>query len=153
MAIQRTDCLLLLTELQEQGEKVDEYIKKLMLSREIPAEVLKYIHSKRPIEIVKFYEFLRKRYNDKKSSLYINIMKEIDNPKKVVSTLSALLTQIILYSEKLESTSEKQMFLKCSRAENICTHLTEFFKLYDLTELIKLIKLIKADIKFMDILK
>lgn len=139
------DCILLLTELSEKGDsKADELITKVATSDNIDLEVLKYINEKRQWDIVDFYEHIRKNYNKKKSTIYINIVKEVDSPKEVLTTLSALLTQILLYSNKLEHNSIE--FLKHSRADEITKVLNYYFKTYDLQKPIALLRLIKADL-------
>ena len=74
MALKKTDCLLLLTELQENGYDVDDQIQKLLLSTTLPLDVIKFINDKRQFDVAAFYEKLRKSYNNRKSDLYINIV-------------------------------------------------------------------------------
>lgn len=150
--ITNTDCILLLAELEQQGdEKASELLVQIASKSQVDLNVLKYIQSKRPLEILDFYELLRKNYNKKKSSLYINIVKEIEKPDEVLTTLSALLTQILLFAKKL--TDNKTLFLKHSRAEDISRVLTHYFKTYDITKAIDLIKLVKADLKALEYIK
>ena len=78
-------------------------------------------------------------------------MKEIEQPFEVLTTLSSLLTQILLYSKKLED--NRTLFLKHSRAEEISKVLTYYFRTYDITKAIELLKLIKADIKVLSMIK
>src|SRR5574344_2155128 len=99
--ITKNDCLLLLTELEQSGVKVDEQINTLIKSDGVPLNVLKFINDNRHLDVANFYEQIRKSYNSKKSSLYINIVKEIEEPDKVITTLSAMLTQEFLYSRKV----------------------------------------------------
>lgn len=145
--IKKTDCILLLTEMQEKGVDVNKQISRLMSSADLPLEVLKFINDNRQLDVVSFYNNLRVNYNKKKSSLYINIVKEIDEPQEVLTTLSAMLTQILLYSKKLEN---KSLFLKHSRAEEITKVLDNYFKTYDITSAIRLMRLIKADVKALE---
>lgn len=145
--IKKTDCILLLTEMQEKGVNVNKQISHLMSSADLPLEVLKFINDNRQLDVVSFYNNLRVNYNKKKSSLYINIVKEIDEPQEVLTTLSAMLTQILLYSKKLEN---KSLFLKHSRAEEITKVLDNYFKTYDITKAIRLMRLIKADVKALE---
>lgn len=150
--ITNTDCILLLAELEQQGDdKASELLVQIASKSQVDLNVLKYIQSKRPLEILDFYELLRKNYNKKKSSLYINIVKEIEKPDEVLTTLSALLTQILLFAKKL--TDNKTLFLKHSRAEDISRVLTHYFKTYDITKAIDLIKLVKADLKALEYIK
>ena len=97
--ITKNDVLLLLTDLQESGVQTKDAIKELMASRDVPIDVLKFINEHRPLDLTNFYEKLRKSYNDKHSKLYISIVKEIQNPDDVLTTLSSLNLQIILYSK------------------------------------------------------
>ena len=102
--ITKNDCLSILTKLDESGVSgVNPYVRKLVVARDIPLEVLKFISDNRGLEVSKFYEMLRRSHNQKKSPLYTNILKEIDDPQEVVTTLSCLLTQILLYGKKLEN--------------------------------------------------
>ena len=142
--ITKQDVLLLLTELQESGVDCSVEIKKSIISKDIDLEVLKFINDHRQLDLTNFYKKIRKSYNDKRSKLYINIVKEEEETSKVLSTLSALLTQIILYSKEVNN---MVMFYNHSRAEEITKVLNNYFKNFDLTNCLKLMKIIKADIK------
>lgn len=142
--ITREDVLLLLTELRDNGVECREQIKKQILSKEPDIEILKFINDNRELELTNFYRKIRKSYNDKKSKLYINIVKETEEVRDVLTTLSALLTQIILYGKNVNNMI---MFYQHSRANEITMVLNNYFKTFDLTNCIKLIKIIKADIK------
>ena len=106
------DLLLLLSELRKNGVDVKEpllQVTKLQMSgsESIPVNVIKFINDNRPLEITKFYEQLRKSYNAKRSSLYSNIVREIKdpsavNPLDVLTTLSSLNLQILLFAKHLE---------------------------------------------------
>ena len=100
-------------------------MKKLLSSKEIPLDTLKFISDNRGIEVANFYEMLRKKHNQKKSPLYLNIVKEVSTLDDVITTLVCLLTQITLYSNKLDN---KDSFLKEVRAEEITRVLNEYFK-------------------------
>ena len=136
------DCILLLSDIND--NQANELINTIIETNKISQEVLSYIHSKRPLSIIGFYEYLRKRYNKKHSKIYINIVKEIDNPNDVLTTLSSLLTQILLYSNRLED--DRILFLNHSRANEITEVLNNYFETYDITKAIRLLKLIKADL-------
>ena len=142
--ITKEDVLLLLTELRDEGVDVKEQIKKQVLAPEPKIEILKFINDNRQLDLTNFYKKIRKSYNDKKSKLYINIVKENEEVKEVLTTLSALLTQIILYAKTVDNMI---MFYQHSRAEEITKILNNYFKTFDLTNCIKLMKIIKADIK------
>ena len=148
--ITKNDCILLLTEIQTKtGESTDKYIKQLFTQVDIPIEVLLFINNNRQLELTKFYEKLRKSYNNKKSSLYINIVKEIEDPVEVLTTLSSLNLQILLFSKKL---SDKAMFFNHARSSEITYVLNNYFKTYDIQPCLKLLKLIKADLKVCEFL-
>lgn len=147
MAITKSDCILLLTEQQENGIDVSNMLNTLIKQQEPSIEVIKFINDNRQLDLSKFYEKIRKSYNNKRSNLYINIVKEIEDPNEVVITLSAMLTQILLFGKEAEN---KQLFLKHARAEEISLVLFNYFKNYDITNCIKLLKLIKADLKVVE---
>lgn len=149
--ITRNDCLLLLAELQE-NKNIDpilikEMTRKTVVSNTVDISVLDFINKARQLDLSKFYEQLRANYNHKKSKLYKNIVKEIDEPEEVLTTLSALLTQILLFSKHCD---DKELFLKHSRAEEITIVLKEYFKNYDIKRCIQLLRLIKADLKCLE---
>lgn len=140
----KNDLLLLLTDIEAEGKNVDNLITKLLKSETIPFEVLKYINDSRQFDVSAFYEMLRKNYNNKKSKLYINLVKEeLDNPCELLITLAALNLQILLFAKKL---NDNKLFLKHSRAEEITRVLNIYYKTYDLIPCLKLLKLIKADL-------
>lgn len=143
MAIKKTDCLLLLTELQENGIDVTEQINKLMATRELPVEVLKFINSHKSLDAVNFYERIRDNYNKKRSNLYINIVGGVKDPQEVLTTLAALNLQILLYSKHVEN---KSQFFSHLRATEIIKVLDNYYKTFDLTNCLNLLKLIKADL-------
>lgn len=129
--------------MSDNGIDTTKEFTKVVASREIPLDVIKFINSNREMDLSKFYSYIRKSYNNKKSKLYINIMKEIDDVQDVLTTLASLNLQILLFSKKAE---DRQMFLKHARAEEISKVLAIYFQNYDLTNCVKLLHLIKADI-------
>lgn len=148
--ITKNDCILLLTDISSRNINTTEAMKKLLSSSDVNLEVIKFINENRPLEVAQFYEQLRYNYNHKKSKLYINIVKDIEDPNEVLTTLSALLTQILLFSKKCE---DREMFLKHSRAEEIGMVLTRYFKCFDLQLCIQLLRLIKLDLKALETIK
>ena len=148
--ITRNDCFLLLRELQNNGMDTTEQINKLVSTQTLPLDVVKFINDNRQFDLSKFYEKIRKSYNAKKSNLYINIVKDIEEPNKILTTLSALLTQILLFSENAEN---RQMFLKHARAADIAKVLTIYFNNYDLTNCINILRILKADLKAFESIK
>lgn len=142
--INRNDLILILTELQDDGIDTTEQMQKVFSSGgAFPVEVVKFINDNRELDITKFYSHMRKSYNQKKSKLYINIMKDIEGTDEVLTTLASLNLQIILFSKKVE---DRQLFLSHARSEEISKVLALYFQNYDLTNCIKLLRLIKADI-------
>jgi len=142
--ITKNDCLSILAKLDESGvQGVNPYMKKLLVSRSIPLEVLKFISDNRGLEVSHFYEMLRKSHNQKKSPLYTNILKEIDDPQEVITTLSCFLTQILLYGKKLDN---RDQFFREVRAEEVTRVLNNYFNTGLYEECLSLIKLLKSDL-------
>lgn len=141
--ITKNDCLLLLSDLKEKGVDCSKEIKSLMTSTDPSFEIIKFINDNRQLDLTRFYEKIRKSYNDKRSNLYINIVKEIEDTNEVLTTLSALLTQILIFAKKAEN---RNMFLKHARCDEISRVLTRYFQTYDLISCIQLLKLVKSDL-------
>ena len=141
--ITKNDCMSILIKLEDRGINIDNYMRKLVVSKEIPLEVLKFISQHRGIEVANFYEMLRKKHNQKKSPLYLNIVKEVTDLDDVITTLVCLLTQITLYGNKLDS---KDSFIKEVRAEEITRVLNEYFKTGVYDSCLALLKIIKSDL-------
>lgn len=148
--IKKTDILLLLTELQDNGEDVKQYINKLYKTPSIPLDVIKFINSHRQLDVVNFYEKLRSNYNHKKSDLYINIVKEIEDVEEVLTTLAAYNLQVLLFARKL---GNKEAFYKATRVEEVTRVLNTYYQDYDISSCQTLLTLIKADIKLFEELK
>lgn len=142
--ISKNDCILLLTDIGNRGLDTSEQISKLMKMTEPSIEIIKFINDNRQLDLVNFYDKIRKSYNNKRNKLYINIVKEIDEPSNVLTTLSAMLTQILLFSRDV---SDRDMFLEHARAAEISFVLNYYFKNFDLIPCIKLLRVIKADLK------
>ena len=106
--ITKNDCLLLLADLQSKGIDTQEEFNRLLKSNTIPLDIIKFINDNRQLDLFTFYQTIRKSYNKKKSNLYINIVKEIDDTNEVLTTLSAMLAWVVRYSKTV---SDKQMFL------------------------------------------
>lgn len=143
--ITRNDCVLLLTEIQNKtGENTTPYVKELFKTADINIDILKYINSKRQLDLTRFYDKLRRSYNNKRSSLYINIVKETENPADVLTTLASLNLQILLFAKNVD---DKLMFFNHARSSEITLVLNNYFKTFDIQPCLKLLKLIKADLK------
>lgn len=141
--ISKNDLFLILSEMQDNGIDTTKEFTKVAASRDIPLDIVKFINDNREMDVNKFYSYIRKSYNQKKSKLYINIMKEIDDINEILTTLASLNLQILLFSRKVD---DRQMFLRHARAEEISKVLTIYFQNYDLANCVKLLRLIKADI-------
>lgn len=142
--IQKTDVILLLTELENSGVDVKEQLSKTINSSTVNLEVLKFINDNRPLDVTNFYNLIRKNYNNKKSDLYINIMKEVDDPNELLTTLAAYSLQILLYNRKVK---DKVQFLKHTRFEDVQKCLLDYATTYNLINCQKLVGLLRADIK------
>lgn len=141
--LNRNDLILILTEMEDHGIDTHEQLTRVFTSQEFPIDVVKFINNQRVLDVVRFYEHIRKSYNQKKSKLYINIMKEVTDVTEVLTTLAALNLQILIFSKTAE---DKQLFLKHARANEIVKVLSLYYQTYDLTKCQQLLKLIKADI-------
>lgn len=149
MAITKNDCLLLLSEISDQGIDCKSITQQLIKEGKPSLEILKFINNYKPFDLINFYEKLRKSYNNKKSTLYINIMKEVEDPQTVLTTLNSYSLQALLFSKDLE---DKQQFYNFSRIDEIYKCLNYYIQTYDLIPCIKLLQLIKADIKALETL-
>ena len=145
--LKKTDLLLLLTELQDNGEDVTKYISTLYKTTSIPTDIIKFINDKRPIDVAQFYEKLRYNYNHKKSDLYINIVKETEDIQEVLTTLAAYNLQVLLYGKKLK---DPEMFYRNSRVEEVTRVLNNYYKTFDINACNILLSLLKADIKLFE---
>ena len=140
----KNDCLTLIVSLEDRGINIDQQMKKLLTSKEIPIETLKFILDNRGIEVANFYEMLRKKHNQKKSPLYHNIVKDITDPEEVITTLACLLVQITLYSKRLPA--NKEIFQREVRAEEISRVLNTYYATGMLDSCLTLMKLLKSDL-------
>lgn len=150
--IDKYSCLILLNDIKEKGINVDKQIKLLTMSNQIPLEVLKFINDSEPIELCKFYEKLRKSYNNKKSTLYKNLMKDDfsaspNDIQEIPIILSSYALQLVIFSKTVEN---KTLFFKFGRLEEVYRCLLNYSTTYDLSLSIKLLQLIKADIKVLE---
>ena len=148
--INQNDVLLLLSQLSKEGLDTSEETKKLLSSTNIPLSTLKFLNNNRQLDVTAFYERLRSNYNQKKSPLYINIMKEVEDPQKLITTLCALLLQINLFARHV---SDRVSFLRWARAQEIADALSMYFSASDLAASVNLIKAIKTDIKVFESLR
>ena len=148
MAITKHDCLLLLTELSEEGVDCKDQLVSLVKAGEPTLEILKFINDNRQLDVTGFYDKIRKSYNNKKSKLYINIVKnDFKDPKDILTTLASLNLQILLYNKNVQNSN---IFLKHVRFEEINKCLYNYAKTYDLIPCQKLLNLIKIDLKVLE---
>lgn len=147
--ITKQDCLLLLSELKTKGVDTTEQIKECVSSPSVSLDVLKFINDNRPLDIIEFYEKLRKSYNNKKSVLYKNIVKELDETKitEVLTTLSSLQLQIFLFAKNLEN---PEQFYKHARLDEISKCILNYSQTYSLVNCINLLRIVKADMKALE---
>lgn len=146
--ITKDDCMSILLKLEDQGLNINSAMRKLVVAKDLPLDVLKFIAQNRGMEAINFYEMLRSRYNQKKTPLYKNILKNNDD-KEITTILACLLTQIVLYSKKLES---KDLFLREIRAEEISRVLHNYFETDDLEQCKKMLSLIRSDLLVLEYL-
>ena len=143
--INKKDVLLLLTDLEDRGVDCHNYINNLYLPGTNLFEILQFINSQQGLDLVNFYEKIRKSYNHKNSKLYKNIVQcdeqSVEDPTTVLTTLTALLNQIMQFK-----TEDKALFYKHSRADEIVKVLNIYLKDYDIQPAYKLLTLIKADL-------
>jgi hypothetical protein len=142
--ITKNDCLTILVALEDKGVDIDKPMRKLVTTKEIPMDVLKFILDNRGIEVANFYEMLRKKHNQKKSPLYHNIVKDITDTDEIITTLACLLVQITLYGNKL--TSNREIFQREVRAEEITRVLNTYYSTGEFDQCLALLKLLKTDL-------
>lgn len=147
--IGKNDLLLLLADLEDKGIDTKRQSLQVLRSDEIDLEVIKFINDHRQMDLSRFYEKLRKSYNEKKSKLYVSIVKEIEDPTDVLTTLASMNLQILLFLKTVED-KDKKMFIKFSRAEEIVQVLENYYKTYDITNCIRLLRVIKSDLKALE---
>lgn len=142
-----SDAMLLLASLSDRGIDTKEKTKELVSNGKVTVELLKFINDNRELDLTRFYEKIRKSYNNKKSSLYINIMREVEEPTDVLTTLNSYALQTVLFAKSVE---DKNMFYNFARLGDVYKCLYHYSKTYDLIPCLKLLNLIKADIKTLE---
>ena len=147
--LNKSDCMSILIKLEDKGVDINAQMKKLILAKDIPIDVLKFITEKQSLEAVNFYEMLRKSYNNKKSKLYKKILDDIKH-EDVCVILSSLLLQIALYSSKLTDT--KNSFLQEIRANEISEALADFYKSDNVEKCLAVLNAIKTDLLVLEYL-
>lgn len=154
--IEKTDLILLLSELEDNNVDISKYKNLLLTTKGVNLDVLKFINDQRPLEVTKFYERLRKSYNEKKSNLYMNICKSDEDKlkdKDVPIIISSLLTQILLSANKITDISEREMFISHSRATDLTKALLKYELENDLNTCMRVLRVVKADMKVLESIK
>lgn len=148
----KSDCLSILVNLNDSGIEVNPMMRKLTLANEPPLEVLKFIVANRGVIVTDFYEQLRKKHNQHKSTLYTNLVKEDTVEEQIPIILSSLLTQICLYSKNLTQLERQEQFYQEARASEITEALQDYFISTSLQKCKALLHLIKADLLVLEYL-
>lgn len=143
--LQKQDIILLLTNLEEQGVDVENELIKVATSSSIPLDVVSFINKRQQLDITKFYEKIRKSYNNKKNTLYKNLIHEDINIENVLTTLSSFILQINIFSQNVEK-KNLGVFYRNARVEEITNALTEYYKNYNIIPAVKLLKLLRCDL-------
>lgn len=144
--ITKRDCILLLSDLEAHGVPAQDMLTKTLASKNVNLDVIKFINDHRQFDANKFYEKLRKSYNDKRSVLYKNIVTcdEKDCTDTVLTTLASLNLQILLY---MKNVTDAKMFMSHTRLQEINEAMLHYSKTFDIVPCIKVLYLIKADLK------
>lgn len=142
--ITKEDCLSILVRLSDEGINTDKELAITAASKEVPFEILKFIYNKRGTYLSDFCGMLRRKHNQGKSPLYINIMKEITDKKDVITTVTALLMQITLFGTKLTD-DQRETFYKEARVNLILSVLADYYNYDNYDKCIALLKVFKAD--------
>lgn len=148
--LKKNDILTLLMALRENGEPVDNFISNLYRRVEIDPNIIKFINDRREIDLARFYEKLRKSYNNKRSTLYINIVKEDIPLEDILTTLASYNLQALLFAKQVDN---KDLFYRASRVEEVTRVLNNYYKTYDIDQCKTVLTLIKADIKLFEAIK
>ena len=145
--ITKNECLEKLFLLQDEGIECEAQIKQLLLETQPSIEIIQFISNNIELNIRKFYEKLRKSYNDKKSKLYINIVKETElEPKEVLCTLGSLQLQILLFNKNIDDNN----FLKNARFDDISKCMLNYYTTKDIIPCQRLLSYIKSDLKVLE---
>lgn len=148
--VTKSDITILLNDLQEKGVDINGYLRELYSTSSIPLNIIKFLNDNRSFDVANFYEKIRYNYNKKRSDLYLNIVKELDNVEDVLTTLASYNLQVLLYAKKLD---DKEMFYRNSRVEEVTRVLNNYYKNFDIDSCIKILSLIKADIKLFEAIR
>lgn len=125
-------------------KEADVIIRKLLTSSSFKGEAISYLNSLRSIDIVNFYEHLRKSYNEKHSSLYINLMREELSLDEQIITLASYILQANIY---LKKSINKPLFIRESSLLDASRALELYYSQEDFLWVSKQLSKIKEDIK------
>lgn len=155
------DCLDFLTNKKNQATNsteinyLNKLIKALLLDNKLTEELLSYMIKEQGLEVRNFYEYLRKQYNNRRSKLYKNLVREdfLDqNVSEKVIVLTSLLQQITLHCKHLDSKRAQDSFLKQSRADEILESLHSYFSAGNEEYINQVLKLIQIDLKVIEMM-
>ena len=145
--INRSDCLVLLNELKNNGIDTSSVTKELIKLKEPTLDILKFINDNKTLDARLFYEKIRRSYNDHKSKLYLNIVRGNLEPKDVLTCLASLNLQILLYNKNVDNSV---MFLRHMRFEEIQKVMLNYSLTGDIIPCQKLLNLFKLDLKALE---
>lgn len=140
--VTKNDCILLLSTIGTDEAKAE---LTNLVKNGLTIDTLKCINRNRELSVSAFYEKIRNSYNNKKSKLYINIVKgNLQDADDILTTLASLQLQILLFARTVE---DRQLFLRHARFGDISAVLGQYSKTYDLIPCQKLLTYIRADLK------
>ena len=88
--LSKSDLILILTELgEDQNIDTTSMVADIVTAKKVPLDILKFINDNRQLDVTQFYTHIRKSYNQKRSKLYINIMREITDVNEALTTLAS----------------------------------------------------------------
>lgn len=150
MAITKQDTLNLLFEMKRSGIGCDKEINETIKTKEPSIKTIKFIYDNIGFDSANFYEKIRKSYNDGKSKLYVNIVKNEIEGKDVLTCLASLNLQILLY---LKNVSNVNTFLRQMRFEEIQKVLLNYSRTGDIIPCQQLLNLFRSDLKVFEMFK
>jgi len=147
--LKKTDILLLLTDLSEKkgDAKAANYILDLYKQKDIPKEIIKYLKDNIDLDVINFYEHLRNSHNQKRSSLYKNIVKEVTVTEEVLITLCSYILQVNIFARKVE---DKERFFSNCLIQDTTDILSNYYKTYNIEACIDMLVRIRANIKLFE---
>lgn len=110
-------------------------------------EVIRKVNELRLLDVTNFYKKLRKSYNQKRSKLYKDLVREIDDPNKAAIILTIYLQNAMLYKSEVNG---EELFRKSARVPEVLQVLINFFN-YDIIKTVDMLKTIRNDIKCLEL--